>query len=322
MTTPSTNLNVKELTARLLESSQNRSIGLTNDVAIGSQLVEALPRAFPRPNNLLFRGYPGVECDVVLAYYLNEGEHPEALRLALSLSFLGVDWKVEEYVLSDLKFNLVTVPANFNPNNKQTTTYVQLAIAGIDPFIGDYKLSPIDGGTPHKNLYDVECSKFVPFDSFREDMSPEEFALINKESAVNAYIATRRRKVLRAFYDFAGEFPPCVDLVVDETGGCDLEIIYNGDPRSRLRDHLNKVFGPLKWQGSIYKKSAAYSVSTTINLPASKPLSVRVLIVHTKPKQDEMLTLIGETFRSLLYESVRFNETTDRQDDFADRDLH
>ncbi|GMU26164.1 MAG: hypothetical protein AMXMBFR16_10690 [Candidatus Uhrbacteria bacterium] len=263
---------------------------------------------------MLFRGYPGVECDAVLVYYPLEGEHPEALRLALSLSFLGVEWKVEEYVLADNKFNLVTVPANFHPNNKQTI-YVQLAIAGIDPFIGDYNLTPISGGNPHKNLYDVACSKFVPFDSLRDDMSPEEFALINKESAVNAFLSRRREKVLRAFYDFADEFPPCVDLVVDETGGCDLEIIYYGDPRSRLRDHLNKVFGPLEWQGSVYKASAAYSVTTTINIPSSKPLAVRVLIINTKPKQDEILTLIGETPRSLLYKSVRFNETTDRQDD-------
>ena len=307
-----TSMNVKNLTAHLLESSQNRSIGLTTDVAIGSQLVKVLPRVFPRPSHLLFRGYPGVECDAVLAYYLKEGEHPEALRMALSLSFLGVQWEIEEYPLSDtLKFNLVSIPASFTDKH---TVYVQLAIAGIDPYINDYTMMLI-GGTKYKNRYAVACEKFVPFDAMREDMTPGEFATINKESAIVAFVEKRREKALRAFYDFAGEFPPCVDAATAEVGSPhDIEIVYYSDSKGRIRDHLNKVFGPLEWRGSVYKATGAFSTSTTINLPT---LAVQVLIINTKPAQDEILTLIDDNPRSLVYTSVRFNESTGRQDDLA-----
>lgn len=289
---------VNDLLLSLAEEANQECLKLNVDMAIYQKLVQVLPRLFPMPDEFYTNTVVASDYDAAFIYETKESEHPEALRTILSLMFGLQDWEIEidkTKIFASLR--AVTCFGNYR---------VLFRILDINPEDFDYTIT-IDTGTVLAGP--VKCTKFVPLDQIREDVSPEIFYERLKSSSYQSFIYSKQAYICSLAASGLPTALPLPDNILPALGlGYDLDVTYITDPKGKLRTRIDKLLGYTGWSASIYKATGIFSLHTIVNVQCMQYLlKVRVNIIDSNPFHEHLI-LIADLPDRLVYKAVRPND--------------
>jgi len=289
---------INEFLLSLGEAAQENRMRLKADMAIYQKLVKELPRLFPMPDEFYTKTVVASDYDAALIYLVKDNEHPEALRIILSLMFGLQDWVIEIEKVTPLA-SLYAI--------KQYDNYTLLVkIVGINLQEFEYKILADTGSVLHGS---VKCSKFVSLDTPREDVTPEVFMAQLKETSYclflqskQAYICSLAAQVLPKRLPLPNEIIPALGLSYD------LDFTYSINTKGKLRELFDKILGYAGWSAVIDKKTGALSLHTIISVPCVQQiLKIRLNILDTIREKDQLF-LVADLKDQLIYRAIRSSD--------------
>lgn len=287
---------INELLLSLGEEIQENCMRLKVDTAIYQKLVEELPRLFPMPDEFYTKTVRASDYDAALIYLIKDNEHPEALRIILSLMFGLQDWSIEIEKATSLASLYAT---------KQYDNYTLLVkIVGINVQEFEYQLLADTGSVLHGS---VKCLKFVPLNTPREDTTPEVFMDQLKETSYCSFLQAKQAYICSLAAQILPNRLPLPDAIIPALGlSYDLDFTYITNTKGRLRDLFDKILGYAGWSAIIDKKTGSFSLHAIISVPCQQQqiLKVRLNILNVTNGK-EQLFLIADLKDKLVYRAMR-----------------
>jgi len=281
------------LNDQLLQQAEKQVEGsdaLVKCTAVCSKLMQALPRIFPEPDELYSR--PDFEYDAALIYNLRKGERGESLRMILSVTFAATEWEGEKD--GDF-FNLRVLV-------KIDGLSLLLKIIGADPT--EYKLSsPRQIGL--KLIGTLVCTKFVPWEITRPDVTPAILLESCVRSNVGSYVASRQSQILSELAVVLPTLPQADEVSAALGLNYDADITYIQDPYGKKRQYLDKHLGYRGWAATVDKKTADFSLHTILDIK-SKLGTIRLRVtIFSACQYREQLFLVADLPSMLIYRASR-----------------
>jgi hypothetical protein len=275
-------MNLTEQLLAQADTCETRSKSLKVNASTCNDIANVLPRVFPAPDDIQIKSND-LEYDIVLVYDLQDNEQGEALRMVLSVTFGATEWEGE--LTSDSKFitlrSLVTIQGY--------TLMLKILGANVNQYdIGNIRMCGL------KTVGTITCTKFVPWDIYRADVTPQILFSTIMGTNTSSYESDRQSKLLRFVSEAIPSDMPMADEINAVNGASyDVEIIYLGDIQGKKRKYIDKHLGYNGWFATIDKKTTDFSLHTVFEVVCSLgALRLKVTILDAcRDKEILFLTL-------------------------------
>jgi hypothetical protein len=286
---------VNKLLLDLAEEAQEERLKLSVDMAIYQKLVQILPRLFPMPDEFYTKTVVASDYDAAFIYEMKEDEHPEALRMMLSILMGLQDWEIE--------IDKAKIFASLRTVKRFGNYVILIRLVGINPEEFEYTITN-DTGTVLTGP--VQCKQFVPLDSKREDVSPEIFLARLKTASYTSFVHSKQAFICLLAAQGLPASLPLPDSVMPALGlNYDIDLGYITDTNGRLRGKIDKILGYAGWAATIDKTTGFFSLHTISTVQCAEyPLKVRVSIFSAN-RVLERLFLIADLPNRLVYKATR-----------------
>lgn len=277
------------------EVAQEEGVKLNSDMATYQQLAAEMPRIFPAPDEIYTKNSRMSDFDAVIAYVVNDGEEPEALRITLSLVFGLQEWEIEIDKCSDVSsLRALKFFGNYT---------VLIRIVGVRKQDYTYTIKN-DSGTVLSGP--VTCTKFVSLTSDRPDVSPEIFIDRMKSNSYRTYIHAKQAHICALAALGIPDNVPMPDEVVPALGmHFDIDFTYVTDTNGKLRRELDRTLGYSGWSAIISKLDGQFSLHTVVPIDCGEyTLKIRVNILDACARK-ERLILMKESPDKLAYRATQ-----------------
>jgi len=286
---------INDLLLSLGESAQEERLNLNADMAVYQKLVKELPRLFPMPDEFSTKTAVASDYDAMFVYIVRKDEHPEALRIIVSMMMGLLNWEIEidkAHMCASLR------------SVKYFGNYILLIkLVGVDTDQFEYNITN-DTGTLLTGP--VKCRKFVELEIPREDVSPEVFYERLKTCSYKSLIYSKQAYICSVAAQGLPSQLPVPDEIVPALGlSYDLDLSYITDNRGRLREKIDKLIGYEGWSAVIDKQTGFFSLHTVVSVPCPQHIiKVRINILNAK-REMERLFMVAETPERLVYRATR-----------------
>jgi hypothetical protein len=286
---------VNDILLSLGESAQEEHLNLNADMAIYQKLSKELPRLFPMPDEFYTKTASVSDYDAMFVYIVKKDEHPEALRIILSMMMGLLDWEIE--------IDRACMYASLRSIKYFGNYTLLIKLVGIDPDQFEYNIT---NNTGTLLTGPVKCRKFVELDTPRDDVSPEVFYDRLKTSSYKSLIYSKQAYICSVAAQGLPSQLPIPDEIMPALGMTyDLDLSYIADNTGKLRENIDQLLGYTGWSAVIDKKTGFFSLHTIVSVQCPKHiLKVRVNILNAK-REKEQLFMLADMPERLIYRATR-----------------
>ena len=289
---------INALLLSLGEEVQENRMRLKVDMAIYQKLVKELPRLFPMPDEFYTKTATASDYDAALIYVVKDNEHPEALRIILSLMFGFQDWEIE--------IEKVTPLASLYAIKRYDNYTLLVKIVCINAKEFEYEALVDTGSVLHGP---VKCSKFVSLETPRADVTPEVFMDQLTEISYCSFLQSKQAYICSLASQVLPKQLPLPDAIIPALGlSYDLDFTYSTDTKNRLRSIFDKLLGYAGWSAILDKKTGSLSLHTIISVPCREQILKLRLNILNVTSGKEQLFLVADLKDQLIYRAIRSSD--------------
>jgi hypothetical protein len=283
-------MNLIEQLNHQAEEIQSRAETISKYIDIFTEVTNKLPKSFSVPDDMYIKA-PELVFDIILSYYLAEGEQDETLRKVLGMTFGLTRWTGS----IDSKTKLFTLVAT----GSFLDYSIMITISGAD--LHHYQLAekPVIEN-------EVVCNQFLPWIISRKDTPANlwKLKLLELKNAKRQLI--KYVKLLNKLEEILPkQLPQANGLTFLQTPDYGLDITYLNDLKGKKRQSLDKYLGYVGWVASFEKKTAIFSLHTLVLHPElSSKIKVSVTI-NNACLSKEKLFILEENREIIAYKAIR-----------------